>query len=461
MKPAIRHGLLLAVLAFAATAQNAAPPAPRPPPDLTPRLSRLADRIASIDAQATRIDDYNTLANLQRSYGFYYDMALWDQVVDLFADDATVEVGQQGVYAGKASIRRYFYGMTGGQQGLKYGELNNQGQLAPVITLAADGLAAKARWRVLIQDGVFGQSANWGSGVYENEYVKQDGLWKIRRLHLYVRFYAPYKGGWTRTTSELNARYGHSTAKADRPPTERYPTWPERYVAPMHYAGEADGAYRLAPPDTAQAPPPAANATRTAATLEAQVRALQLKLDRLRAVDEVENLQSTYGYYVDMSMADPTAALFADDATLEILQRGVYVGRDRIYEYMRRLGLPADGRMFTHMVQQPVIHVSADGTRANLRGRQFELFGVYNVQAQWAENTYEHSYVRDHGVWKIQTFNAYHRFYATYEQGWSGQSLPMNYYPNYPPDLPHSIEYQPYPAVFVPPFHYKNPVSGK
>ena len=285
-------------------------------------------------------------------------------------------------------------------------------------------------------------------------------MWKISRLQLFVRFYAPYQGGWTRTTGELNARYGRSTARADRRPSTRYETWPIRHTAPMHYAGEA-GTYRLAPRTAVTAPAPAANAPRTAARLEAQVRALELKLARLKAVDEVENVQSIYGYYVDMSMADPTAALFADDATLEILQRGVYVGRDRIYEYMRRLGLPTRNRMFTHMLQQPVIHVSEDGSRAHLRGRLFELFGMYDAQAQWAEATYENSYVRDHGIWKIQTFNAWQTFYAPYEVSWSGQSLPMNYYPTYPPDLPHSIQYEPYPAVFVAPFHYRNPVSGK
>jgi hypothetical protein len=458
MNPTRTLTLACALLA-ALSAHAAAPPAPAP--DLTPRLARIADRIAAIDAQATRVDDYNRIRNLQRIYGYYFDEALWDQVLDLFSADATVEVGAHGVHAGKESIRRYYLGLTGGRQGLRHGELNNQYQQSPVITLAPDGLSAKARWRVLIQDGVFKQSSNWGSGVYENEYVKEDGVWKIRRLHFFTRFYSPYKDGWTRATAALNARYGRSTAKPDRPSTLRYGTWPERFVAPMHYTAEARAPYRLAPANAVRAPEPAANAPRTLTRLEAEVRALELKLARLRAVDDVENLQGSYGYYVDMSMADPTAALFADDATLEILQRGVYLGRDRIYEYMRRLGLPSHGRMFTHMLQQPVIHVSEDGSRVHLRGRQFEVFGVYNSQAQWAENTYEHSYVRDDGVWKIQTFNAYHSFYAPYEGGWSEQSNQMNYYPEYPPDLPHSIKYEPYPAVFVAPFHYRNPVSGR
>ncbi len=189
------------LLAVAGVAAAQAPTAAqRPPPDLSPRLNRAADRIASINAQADRISDYDALRNLQEIYGFYFDKALWDQVIDLFADDAIVEVAQQGQYVGKASIRKYFYGLNGGKQGLSYGQLNNQYQLSPLITLAADGKSARARWRTLIQDGQFKQSANWGSGVYENEYVKQDGVWKISRLHLFIRFYAPYDGGWTRTT---------------------------------------------------------------------------------------------------------------------------------------------------------------------------------------------------------------------------------------------------------------------
>lgn len=439
-------------------AQAAAPA----PPDLAPRLNRLADRIAAIDAQATRIDDYNQLRNLQRIYGFYYDEALWDQVVDLFADDATLEVAQHGVFAGKESIRRYFLGLTGGRQGLQRGQLQIQGQLSPVITLSADGRSAQARWRTLMQDGVFQQEANWGAGVYENEYVKQDGVWKIHKLHLFLRFHVPYTGGWTHATAATNARYGKSTATPDRPPTRRYETWPTRFIAPMHYTVQSAATYRLAPTDAARAPAADPAAPRTAAALEAQVRALELKLSRLRAVDEVENLQSAYGYYADMSMQDATSALFTENSTLEILGRGVFLGSDRIYEYMRRLGAPTDGRLFTHMQLQPVITVSADGTRASIRARLFEMFGIHNNQAQLAEGTYENRFVLENGKWKYQGLNGYQTFYTDYDQGWGKHSVPlMNYFPGYPSDLPHSIEYEPYPGVFVPPFHYRNPVTGR
>ena len=75
----------------------------------------------------------------------------------------------------------------------------------------------------------------------------------------------------------------------------------------------------------------------------------------LPVYNEVENLESTYGYYADKSQQDAISALFSDSASLEILGRGVFLGRDRVYEYMRRLGTPSPGQLFNHMQLQPII----------------------------------------------------------------------------------------------------------
>jgi SnoaL-like domain len=438
----------------------AAPPGPpRAPPDLAPRIAHLADRLASINAQADRLTDYDELRNLQQIYGYYFDKALWDQVLDLFAEDAQLEVGQQGRFIGRPSIRRYLYGLTGGRQGLVQGQLNNHFQLSPVITLAPDGQTARARWRLMVQDGQLGVIGNWGAGIYENEYVKQDGVWKIQRLKLFVKFYAPYEGGWTRTTVATNARYGKSTAHPDQPNKAPLAGWPFAFEAPMHFGNPARTDYRLAPPDAARA---TAGSPRTVAALEAQVRALELKLARLRAAEEVERLESTYGYYADKSMQDAISALFAEDSTLEILGRGVFVGRDRVYEYMRRLGTPSDGTLFNHMQLQPVVTVSPDGNSAQIRAHLLVMFGREGDAAQWGDGIYENTFVRENGSWKYRSLAGFQTFYTTYDQGWGRQAMPMlSYFPGYPPDLPQSVKYDPYPAPFVPPFHFRNPVTGR
>ncbi len=56
-------------------------------------------------------------------------------------------------------------------------------------------------------------------------------------------------------------------------------------------------------------------------------------------------------------MQDAISALFTENATLEILGRGVFIGSDRIYEYMRRSsGAPQVGTLFNHMQLGPVVH---------------------------------------------------------------------------------------------------------
>lgn len=430
-------------------------------PDLSERIAKAWNRTQSIQARAARVEDLNELRNLQSTFGYYFDKALWDEVVDLFTDDGTMELGFNGVYVGRESIRRYLYSLTGGKPGLRHGQLNNHFQLSPVLTLSPDGRSARGRWRALIQTGEYGKGSggNWGEGIYENEYVHEDGVWKIRKLHFFVKFYAPYEGGWTRAPQDAARRYAKSRVRPDRPTSVRYQPYPAHFTPPFHYPNPVSSRYVLADasakPLSDEAPP------KTVAELEAHVRALELRLERLHAVDEVENLEAIYGYYVDKSMQDAIAGLFTEDATLEILGRGVFLGRDRIYEYMRRLGAPQAGSLFNHMQLQPVVHVSADGRTAQIRSRLFVMFARGN-NAQWGEGIYENTFIKEHGVWKYRNLHGFQTYYTNYENGWAKQSAGMfSPFPGYPPDMPQSVQYDVYPAVFVPPFHYRHPVTGK
>ncbi|MEY4760247.1 MAG: hypothetical protein RLZZ200_103 [Pseudomonadota bacterium] len=449
----------LAALAFATTAPLL--PAQSPQPDLGPRLARAAERVAAMDQRADRVADYDELKNLQQIYGYYVDKALWDQVVDLFADDGSLEIGFNGVYVGKDAIRKYLYSLTGGKPGLLKGQLNNHPQFSPYITIGADGRSAKARWQQWIYDGIHGAGSggNWGAGTFENEYVKEGGVWKLRKLQFFQRFYAPYEGGWTRAAPESAYRYGKSKVKPSRPSSVSYAPYPTSFEPPFHDDRPEQAGALLSAGDTR---PVAPAAGRSVSELEAAVRKLELKLDRLQAVDAVETLEAAYGFYVDKSLPDAISALFAQNSTLEILGRGVFIGLDRNYEYMRRLSAPAAGAMFNHMPLQPVVHVSPDGQSAQVRARLLVMFGATGRAAQWGDGTYENTFIRENGVWKFQTLMGTMGMYTDYDQGWAKKPAPMmSYFPGYPPDMPTSLKYEPYPANFVTPFHYKNPVSGQ
>ena len=200
------------------------------------RLAALQDRIDTLEQRKTRVADAKEVERLQAAYGYYFDKGLWDDVANLFADDGTIEIGLDGVYVGKPRIRDYLYALGGGRAGLAEGDLNEFLQVMPVITLAADGDSAKARWRAIALTGKLGGEAFWGEGPYENEYVKERGVWKIKTLHWYQALHVPYDGGWQTKPDPTGGHYVAATLPPDRPSTVEYKTWPDTYLPPFSFA---------------------------------------------------------------------------------------------------------------------------------------------------------------------------------------------------------------------------------
>ncbi len=76
--------------------------------------------------------------------------------------------------------------------------------------------------------------------------------------------------------------------------------------------------------------------------VEKDLGALGERITRLQDLTDVEIVQDAYGYYVDKAQWHSLADLFAEDATLEIGGKGVFLGRQRVFEYMS-VGLGSSG----------------------------------------------------------------------------------------------------------------------
>jgi hypothetical protein len=237
----------LAALTLAACGRSPSAPSAK---DAT-ALAALQSRIAALEHRKTLVADSIEIERLQAAFGYYFDKALWDDVANLFADDGTIELALDGVYVGKARVREYLSALGGGRAGPREGRLDEHLQVMPVVTLAADGLTAKARWRGIVLEGDYGGDAHWGEGPYENEYVKQNGVWRIKTLHWYQALFVPYAGGWQTNPDPTGGKLT-SGVTPDRPPSVDYKTWPETYIPPFSFpnpvakyvppAGESGGA---------------------------------------------------------------------------------------------------------------------------------------------------------------------------------------------------------------------------
>jgi hypothetical protein len=196
-----------------------------------------------------------------------------------------------------------------------------------------------------------------------------------------------------------------------------------------------------------------------AQTAAAKLDALDARITRLEDMNQVERVQRTYGYFVDKSQWLPLSELFTEDATLEIGGKGLFLGRDRVLEYMQTAfgkdGAKA-GLLANHMQFQPLVDISADGKTAWIRSR------AYVMSAGWGLPLYENGMKKgDDGKWRISRLTGPFTMYTNWD-GWGKYAL-NNTWPDKfdpPPDLPPSVVYLTYPAYYIIPFHYPNPVTG-
>jgi len=196
----------------------------------------------------------------------------------------------------------------------------------------------------------------------------------------------------------------------------------------------------------------------TTAELLACIEALEQRARGAEDYRDICNLQAGYGYYVDKGLWDEAADLFAVDGTLEIAGRGIYVGRERVRAYLKRLPAYGRGVIFNHMQLQPVVHVDSESGTAKARWRTFIIIGFLGNHARWGEATYENAYIRQDGIWRIAKLHGIINFYVEYDQGPAKGGVPLlRSLDGLQPDLPPSFEYEAYPEPVIAPFHYDRP----
>jgi hypothetical protein len=205
--------------------------------------------LEELQVRIQRLDDIKQIEHLQKIYGYYQDYGEWQKIVDLFADsEPSVEEADRGVYKGKKGIKRYYIDLLGNglNQPRRPGWLSILFQLQGVVTVDPSGKTAKGRWYGMgmeakptasLHEGDLRQT--WINGIYENEYVKEDGKWKIKKLHFNLTFRTPYEDGWLRVPV-VGQNGPDPVVKPDAPPTS-YAPYPSGYHVPVHFKHPVTG----------------------------------------------------------------------------------------------------------------------------------------------------------------------------------------------------------------------------
>ncbi|MES2626362.1 MAG: nuclear transport factor 2 family protein, partial [Pseudomonadota bacterium] len=397
----------------------------------------LQPRLTSLVYAVENAESLRSIKRLQWAYGHYSELGLWYDFADLFADSGVGHYVQGDL--NRDQIRALFYDQVGqGRLGLAAGRIYPHISFSPVVDLADDGIHANGRFRILAMLGGYGGNATWFHGVYENAYVKEQGVWKLNELSNTAQVSGNFKTGLTAT----------SKVPLDIP------------TFPFHFVPEQVGEAGIA----AKTDVDAGATSSSAEKFGAELSSLQQRLDRLQDEVAITRLQHQYGFYLDEHKWSSLAELFAEQGTFETGQQGVYIGKTSIRNALNQFGIEGavTGVVDEHILFQTYVSVAPDGESAKARVDQLGMQGKQGESAEWTQGIYENTFVKENGEWRIQSVHYYPRLITDYAKGWAEDAQPAaGPSAEYPPDAPATENYAIFPEFYIPAFHFAHPVTGR
>jgi hypothetical protein len=445
----------------------------------------LADLRTRVDA----LNDEDRVRSLQSAYGFYADRKMWNDVIDLFAQDGIVEVGGQGVWRGQTGVRRWLESI--GAAGLAHGQLNDRIQFDVTVIVSPGG---KEAWARGIELGMLGEADQekgwWEVATFRNRFIKENGVWKIREMRRFPLVKSDIFLGWAKSRIVDPVPRGANVPDAPVP------------AADAATPGLAMPAFLGPHPVTRKQVLPAGSAKAvaisalTAAIAPGTLSTVTLdearrRLARSAAWDGITNVSAAYGYYLDDSMPAGFGGIMAAKGFKMSPFSGYYVGRDRVLA-ARVSGEPPKTRpgISYHWLVQPVILISDDGRSATGRFRLFQprtgktvgKAGDFYGASFWG-GMYDDQYVLEDGIWRIWELTLdepYINPVAWKDGVWAKAKDPLPRPArsftggNFPPDIPLTSLGKreehfrggtgatwEWPTILPMWFQYTNPVSGR
>jgi hypothetical protein len=213
------------------------------PEALETRLKALEWQVKKLKAEVRNLNDIEAINRLQRAYGYYVEHMMGKEIIDCFAtsDDVYLE-WLEGRYNGQAGLHRYFDKM---RDTFSHELLHQVIQVSGIVTVDPDGLTAKGRWyafggvAIPMGDGV---RENWENSIYEMDYIKEGGVWKILGIKWNLTYWLPHLMGLV-SKDRLPAEAPKPGAAKITPDVfyDNDPRYPSGYIFPFHFVHPVTG----------------------------------------------------------------------------------------------------------------------------------------------------------------------------------------------------------------------------
>lgn len=143
--------------------------------------------------------------NVSNAYGYYIDRFAWRDTAALFATQGWKELSYIGTFIGRdhvlaSLITRY------GEGGPSAANQTLHQKVQPYVTALEPG-RAQIRTRLLQMNSTPTGPGSMIFGIYENQVIKEGGVWRLHGMDLDYTVLANYAGGWAAADPEASRRF--------------------------------------------------------------------------------------------------------------------------------------------------------------------------------------------------------------------------------------------------------------
>jgi ketosteroid isomerase-like protein len=147
----------------------------------------LEGRIKELEAKVQELNDKEAIRNLRFCYHECINERKLDQIPHLFTEDGDLDFGYLGKAKGRAELAKFFQDIP---QLLSFVKQFIHNHMVEVKGENGTGLS------YLEAKSVSKGEPFLVAARYDDEYVKQNGQWKFKKMHLTPYFTVPLREGW-------------------------------------------------------------------------------------------------------------------------------------------------------------------------------------------------------------------------------------------------------------------------
>lgn len=151
-------------------------------------MADLETRVQALEAQVRELQDRNEIQELRFRYHIAVNEKKPEMIPDLFAENGGIDFAHLGKAQGKAEVAAFYNQALSELIPFVKQFIHNH-----VITLHGDtgtGLS------YLEATPIFNGESFLVAARFDDEYVRENGRWKFRKMNLLPYFMVPLKEGW-------------------------------------------------------------------------------------------------------------------------------------------------------------------------------------------------------------------------------------------------------------------------